>query len=772
MTEIWRYQIKGIVQGVGFRPFIYRLASKYCLNGWVMNDSNGVVIEIEGSPESKMHFVKEVETNPPDLAMIETIRLLSNRKSSGSYASFTILDSAKRPEREALISPDTYVCSECLRELFDPNDRRYHYPFINCTNCGPRYSIIQDIPYDRKYTTMKVFKMCKACDEEYHDPMNRRFHAQPNACWECGPRVALVDREGTAIPGADPILRTIELLKEGAIVAVKGIGGYHLMVDPSNDAAVKELRRRKKRDEKPFALMCDSIEDIETIAILSEHETKLLLSKERPIVIVPKRPNGMIAEGVAPHNRNYGIMLAYTPLHFLILGGNFVSIVATSGNISDEPIAFQDGDAFGKLGGICDYFLTHNREIYMRLDDSIARDAAFDRGMKKSFMIRRARGYAPSPVRHDMELPSILAVGAELKNTVCVTKKENFFISQHIGDLKNDSVYRSFLHTIEHLKKIFEVTPEVIACDLHPDFYCTRYADRQERLPVVRVQHHHAHMASCMCENRLREPVIGVVFDGTGYGLDAKVWGGEFLVGDYRSFERRAHLGYFSLPGGDKAIKEPYRIAISLLCQVFDDGMMRDLPLDVVQNREGFELDVILKMIRRNINSQATSSMGRLFDAVSAILGIREVISYEGQAAIELEQYIDEGCDDLEPFEYALVATEGITTIDVRPMIREIADLSRSCPNAKSHLSGRFHKTVVMMVLDICSRLRSETGLNTVVLSGGVFMNHFLLSHCHQALTSSKFRVYLQSKVPANDGGISLGQAAVAAEHYSRGTPC
>ncbi|MGA2164833.1 MAG: carbamoyltransferase HypF, partial [Solirubrobacteraceae bacterium] len=571
--ETRRYQIRGIVQGVGFRPFVFRAAERHALGGWVRNDSDGVVVEVQGRPQALEEFILEIHSGAPALARVESVALLERRREERVLERFEIhLSEHGRGQARTLISPDTCVCEECLRELLDPADRRFRYPYINCTNCGPRYSIVKGVPYDRELTTMAVFPMCERCEREYHDVRDRRFHAQPTACWECGPRVALV-RLGTQSPSpADPIEETVRLLREGAVVAVKGLGGYHLMVDARNEDAVARLRRRKRREEKPFAVMSPTLETIRRYAQVGEPEAQLLGATARPIVLVRKRIDGAsegLAAAVAPGNRSYGAMLAYTPVHHLLFTGGLDVLVATSGNVSDEPIAFRDEDALERLAGIADAFLIGEREIHTRVDDSIVRCVNVGGARDETTSIRRARGYTPEPVRAPFELPALLAVGPELKSTVCLSRGRELFLSHHIGDLKNEATMRSFEHAIAHLSGLLEVTPTVIAHDLHPGYLSTRWALAQRRLPTVAVQHHHAHMAACMCEHGLSEPVVGVIFDGTGYGTDGNIWGGEFLVGDYVGFERAAHLQYFRLPGGDRAVEEPYRVALSLLWEAY-----------------------------------------------------------------------------------------------------------------------------------------------------------------------------------------------------------
>jgi hydrogenase maturation protein HypF len=765
MPETRRYQIRGIVQGVGFRPFVFRTAETHELGGWIRNDSDGVVLEVQGNPPALEAFIDDVRSKAPSLARIESVALLERRENGDRFHGFEIHASDASSQAQTLVSPDTGVCEDCLRELFDPDDRRYLYPYINCTNCGPRYTIIRGVPYDREMTTMSCFPMCEACAAEYHDPRDRRFHAQPVACWECGPRVWLRDRRDPDWDPAEPIDAAAKLLAEGAIMAVKGLGGYHLMADARNEEAVAELRRRKRREEKPFALMSASLEAVREYAYVEEVEAELLRSVARPILLLRKRSRDGIAPGVAPGNRNYGVMLAYTPLHHLLLRGKLDTVVATSGNVSDEPIAFEDDDALERLAPIADAFLLGNRKIHTRVDDSIAKAIPLG-GETAVTPLRRARGYTPEPVKAPFEPPPLVAVGPELKNTVCVTRGSDLFLSHHIGDLKNAATQRSFEHAIESLRMLLEVEPQLLAHDMHPGYLSTAFAREQEELPTVAVQHHHAHLAACMCEHGLTEPVLGVIFDGTGYGTDGKIWGGEFLVGGYGGFERAAQLEYCPLPGGDKAVEQPYRVALALLQAAF--GSFEGSELPVVMARPEEERRVLGQMIERQINSPLTSSMGRLFDGISALIGVREVARYDAQAAIELEQLLEPGALSERLFEWELHTNEAPMRIDPRPLVRELAgDIERGGEDA-TRLSLRFHCTVVEMVRRTCAEIRRRSGIDTVVLSGGVFQNEFLLRGCHGALLEAGFPVYIHRKVPTNDGGVALGQAAIAGWEATR----
>ncbi|NTW32243.1 MAG: carbamoyltransferase HypF [Bacteroidetes bacterium] len=754
---IRKYFIQGIVQGVGFRPFIYHLAIENNLNGWVLNNTEGVTLEIEGTKKDLDQFAKSIISEKPELAVIENINLMGESKSKGKYIQFNIIESKETNIKDALISPDTNVCNNCLNELFDQNNRRYKYPFINCTNCGPRYSIILDLPYDRPNTTMSKFPMCSQCNLEYKDVENRRFHAQPISCWSCGPKILLYDNKGVYVDTDDPIKEVIKQLKDGFIVAVKGIGGYHLMVDPTNSEAVTQLRSRKKRKEKPFALLSESIEQVKTYASLSSEEERLLCSIARPIVIVQKKHNTFSAN-VATNNCTFGVMLAYTPIQYLLLHGNFTALICTSANISDDAIIYTNDEATKKLTKIADYILIHNRVIQTRLDDSIVK--IMDSDKKKPVTFRRARGYIPFPHKFEHPLPSGLALGSELKNTICLNKNNNYFISQHIGDLKNLSIYASFCEIVSSFQKLLAIEPQFIACDLHPNFFNTKFAYQQTKLPVFPIQHHHAHMASCMLENSLKNPVIGVIFDGVGYGTDKSLWGGEFLVGDYLQCERKAHFKQFKLLGGDKAVKEPYRIAFELLYSIYGDKTL-DLPLDfIIQYRE--QLVVLQKMSNKNINSPVTSSVGRIFDGVAAILGLRSVVEYEGQAAIQLEQI---ATDNFDPLTYVLNNNNDVLEIDFLSAIKELAEYKlKNVSNSK--LSMSFHLMLANIVRDVCNEIRSKTFIREVVLSGGVFQNELLLKTCNKVLAENNFKVYSHSTIPPNDGGISAGQAVIAAHQF------
>jgi hydrogenase maturation protein HypF len=744
--------VKGIVQGIGFRPYVYNLAKKHELNGYIQNTSTGVEIEVEGELSRINQFFIELENNNLPLAHITSVEQTTHLPKT--FKHFEIRESQSQTSKVTLIPPDICVCDNCLKELNNPQNRRYRYPFINCTNCGPRYTIIKDVPYDRPLTSMNVFQMCPECLREYNDPTNRRFHAQPNACSVCGPQVTLFDTKRNLIPTDDPISQTAELLKNGFVVAIKGLGGFHLAVDAENNEAVNRLRQLKLREEKPLALMSISIDLIRQYVKVTKEEIELLTSPQRPIVLLKKKIPNIIATAVAPRNKYFGVMLPYTPLHYLLLEKNFLALVLTSGNLSEEPIVINNDDAFEHLGNIADYFLIHNRDIYLRSDDSIVR-----RINNQNTINRRARGFAPLPVFLHKDFPKILACGAELKNTICLTKGKNAIISQHVGDLKTEESYLFFKQTVDHLQKLFDIKPEIVAHDLHPNYICTQYALELEKVHKVGVQHHHAHIMSCMAEHMLDGPVIGLSFDGTGYGTDGKIWGGEILQVEGANFSRLAHLEYTQMPGGDAAIKEPWRMAVSYLYQTFGENFL-NLQLPFLNTITQQKIELILQMIKKNFNCPETSSMGRLFDGVSAMLGICDHATFEGQPAIMLEQWaIENNSKNIYNFDWN--KENGIYKIAISSIIKNLVDelIQRKSPEA---ISYNFHLTLVNLFTELCLKLKKDTGLNRIVLSGGVFQNITLLTELQNALKKERFFVYSHEKVPTNDGGISLGQAAIA----------
>jgi len=753
-----RVQVEGIVQGVGFRPFVFRLAARHRLGGWVRNTPAGVLLEAEGADEDLDRFLRALSPEAPPLAVVSALR--TSRLPPLGETSFRILPS-EGGENLIQVAPDGDVCDDCLRELFEPSNRRYRYPFINCTNCGPRFSIVTGVPYDRPKTTMAPFPLCEPCRREYDDPSDRRFHAQPIACPACGPRLRLVDPGGRDLsdPGDAALAAAVALLREGRIVAVKGLGGYHLAADPFDDATVATLRARKGRDEKPFALMSPTLAGVRQLARCDELEARLLAGVERPIVLLPKRAGGGLSPLVAPSNGYLGMMLPSTPLHHLLLA-EFRALIMTSGNVTDEPIAHRDEEALARLGGIADALLAHDRAISNRTDDSVIR--VFQ---GSPLFLRRSRGWVPRAVTLPFPVEGVLAVGGELKNAVCLTRGDRAFLGPHVGDLANEETQRSLSETTAHLAAILEIAPKVVAHDLHPDYLSTRFAEAWGDARKIPVQHHHAHMASCMAENRLEGEVIGVVFDGTGFGTDGAIWGGEFLLGSYASFRRRGHFREVRLPGGDAAAREPFRMAIAHLHDCRGDRLF-DLALPCLERVSATERRLYSAMLTLGINSPLTSSCGRLFDAVAALLDLRQVNSYEGQAAIELEG-LAEGFAPSGRYPWEVAADGGGHLLDFRPTIEAIlAELTAG--QARARIARRFHDTLAAAAADVCDRIRREDGTDRVVLSGGVFQNKLLTEGLHALLTSRGFRVYTHRLVPPNDGGLSLGQAAVAGFRPSR----
>jgi len=747
--------VRGIVQGVGFRPFVYQLVTGLGLRGWVRNTSAGVTIDVEGSHAALDRFLAELETSAPPLARIQGVSV--DRETVVGHEGFAILESTAEEGKYQLVSPDIATCPACLEELLSPDDRRYRYPFTNCTDCGPRFTIIEDIPYDRPRTTMAHFTMCSRCQQEYDDPLDRRFHAQPNACAECGPNLELLNSGGDVVAEGDVLSAACRLLKQGSIVAVKGLGGFLLACDATNERAVQLLRQRKHRPSKPFAIMLASIQEVREHCDVSPAEEGLLSSRQSPIVLLKRVPASSIAPSVAPGLDHLGAMLPYTPLHHLLLREVGLPLVMTSGNLSEEPIAADNDEARERLGGIADYFLVHNRGIYSRYDDSVAiveRDAPQ--------LVRRARGYAPYPVHLPFRSRQVLACGAELKNTFCLTRDEHAFVSQHIGDMENLETLEHFENTIGLYERLFRVTPEIVAHDMHPDYLATKYAhslvEQSPDLTLTAVQHHHAHIVSCMVENGIREPVIGVAFDGTGLGTDGAIWGGEFLVADYHGFERLGHLEYVPLPGGDAAARRPYRMAVSyLLGTLGEDALAPGLPL--IEYVDSQEMVIIKRQIERRLNSPLTSSCGRLFDAVAALIGVRGQVDYEAQAAIELEALADESADGCYPF--SVLEESTINVVSLGELFTAIlGDLANG--TGTGAISMRFHRTVSEMIARVCARLSRITGIKKVALSGGVFQNRLLFRLAVSALEKAGFDVLTHRDVPTNDGGVSLGQAVVA----------
>jgi hydrogenase maturation protein HypF len=759
-------QVRGIVQGVGFRPFVYKLANSLGLTGFVFNSSSGVTIEVEGDGLALEEFFKTLKDNPPALAEITQITVSETEPQGGT--GFSILHSREEAGEFALISPDAGTCDACWHDFGDPSNRRYGYPFTNCTHCGPRYTIIRDIPYDRATTTMASFVMCADCQAEYEDPGDRRFHAQPNACAVCGPSLALVECGSHAsFPQGNSLAiihQTRALLHQGKIVAVKGLGGFLLACDATNQAAVAELRRRKRRPHKPFALMVRDLDAVKVLCEVSAEDEATLLHPRRPIVILPRRAGTRLAVGIAPGDNTLGVMLPYTPLHYLLFSDSpemkseWAALVMTSGNLSEEPIVVSNQDAMQHLGGVADWFLLHNRGIATRVDDSVVR--TFE-GRQR--VLRRSRGFVPQAIDLGIEMDEVLAFGGELKNTFCLTKGRYAVLSQHIGDLENYETLQFFEETLANLKHIFKVVPRAVAHDLHPNYMSTRIAMASTIERKIGVQHHHAHIASCMAENHLQGRVLGVALDGTGFGTDGRIWGGEFLVADFAGFTRRAHLRNVLLPGGDAAVRQPWRMALSYLRDTF--GHQVPSGLKCFQGIEEKQFALVDSMLARRIQTVETSSCGRLFDAVAALLGLAPEVTFEGQAAIALEAAAEHGIDDRYDFE--MEAGEP-AILDFRPVITAIVqDLSRG--RRRGEISARFHNTLRTAIGELCGRIGAGEAVDRVCLSGGSFQNQYLLGCTVVELGRRGFRVFLHAEVPANDGGLSLGQAVIANQRLREG---
>jgi hydrogenase maturation protein HypF len=730
---------------------VHALARRLGLAGLVGNDAGGVFVEVEGSAETVERFLEALAAEAPPLAVIE--RVTATPLEPTGVAGFAIAPSLAGGDRQTLVSPDTATCADCLRELADPADRRYRYPFINCTNCGPRFTIVRDVPYDRPATTMAAFELCADCAREYGDPADRRFHAQPVCCPACGPSLALLDRRAVPADG-DPLAGAAARLRDGAVVAVKGLGGYHLAADAGSEPAVAALRARKHREDKPFAVMVADLEAARRLCEVGPAEEAMLASSRRPIVLLRRRAEGAaVAAPVAPGNRSLGVMLPYTPLHHLLLAEVGRPIVLTSGNVSDEPIAYQDAEALERLGGIADWFLVHDRPIHVRADDSVVRTFG-----GRELPLRRSRGFAPQPLALPWPFPRhVLACGAELKHTFCLAKGGHAFLSHHIGDLENYETYRSFTEGVAHFRRLFDVDPEVVAHDLHPEYLSTKYALELDGVELEGVQHHHAHVAACLADNGEAGPVIGVAFDGLGFGTDGTIWGGELLVADLRGFRRAGHLEQVPMPGGAAAIREPWRMAAAWLDAALE-GVTPERLAVVDRNRDRWEQVVALG--RSGMAAPVTSSAGRLFDAVAAILGVRDTVNYEGQAAVELEQLADPGESAAYPARVAEADDEPLR-LGGADLVRAVVD-DLSAGVAPALIAARFHNGLAAATVAACDTLREQTGLGTVALSGGVFQNMLLLERTVADLEARRFRVLTHSRVPPNDAGISLGQAAIA----------
>ena len=762
MAERLRISVDGIVQGVGFRPFVYRIAHEMGLYGWVNNTTDGVVIEVEGEKDDLEAFLNRLETDAPPLSNVASIR--NEYLDLAGYRDFSIRHSLAGADPTVLISPDTATCPDCVRELFDPQDRRYRYPFINCTNCGPRYTILHAVPYDRPNTSMADFKMCDLCQAEYDDPGDRRFHAQPNACHDCGPSLKLVNKDGTGFK-ENEIANAVKILKEGKIVAIKGLGGFHLAVDPLSDQAVRRLREKKGREEKPLALMVRDLETAGCLCELSEHAERILTSTESPIALLRRRekPEISISHAVAPRSRYYGLMLPYTPLHHLLMA-EFDLLVMTSANLTEEPLCADNDEARRRLEGIADAYLYHDRDIVLRCDDSIVRLDPVN-PEEGPVVVRRARGFVPSPVELPIDGGCVLALGPELKGTVCLTRGNRAFIGQHLGDLKNLETLDFLKEVVSHLRDILDVNPSLVVRDLHPDYLTSNLVASGQDLPwdsdtpVAAVQHHHAHILSCQAEAGLTGPCIGIALDGTGYGTDGTIWGGEILYVDGTHMERKGYLKPVWMPGGEKAIEQPWRMALSCLFEAIGEEETSRVAPKIFPGVPEEDIQVILNLCARRSHGVWTTSSGRLFDAMSAILGICTRSRYEGQAAIELEVLTDDGVTDILP--YSLIESdEGTIVMDLIPVFEAVLQQMKS-GGSPSALGGMFHATMAHAVAETTARIH-ESMENTgprIPLGGGVFQNEFFCSLMDGEMGKRGLKPVFHRQVPTNDGGISLGQA-------------
>ncbi|MCD6358786.1 MAG: carbamoyltransferase HypF [Dehalococcoidia bacterium] len=763
--QLLHVEVRGVVQGVGFRPFVYQLAVRHNLGGWVCNTSGAVIIEVEGEKAVLDRFLPELESTAPPESHIESISALE--KTAVGYERFDIRPSIVRSGEYQLISPDLATCDACREDIADPHNRRYRYPFTNCTNCGPRFTIIEDIPYDRSRTTMRHFEMCPECHGEYDNPLERRFHAQPNACSHCGPALELVNSEGNNVPCEDVLNNAAQLLKQGKILAIKGLGGFLLACDATSDEAVTRLRQRKRRQFKPLAIMVTSTSQVEQYCWVSPDENEILNSSSSPIVLLKWKPNSLISAEVAPGLKYLGVMLPYTPLHHLLMAEVGLPLVMTSGNFSEEPIIKDNDEALRRLSGIADYLLMHNRGIFSQYDDSVTQVE-----LGKTQVLRRARGYAPYPITLTFQTGQILACGAELKNTFCLIREKYAFISQHIGDLKNMESMDHYEDTIELYKRLFRIEPAVVAYDMHPDYLSTKYAmalqDKGGDLDFMAVQHHHAHIASCLADNGVQEKVIGIAFDGTGYGTDGAIWGGEVLVADMSHFERVAHFEYVPLPGGAASIKKPYRMAVSYLYHYFGEDIFSRCPLSFMKQVSDEEIGLIKKAIDGRLNCPMTSSCGRLFDALSSLIGIRGIVDYDAQAVVEMEMAATGMALDAvtDTYPYGIKYEDSQYIVCFADLFMAVIEDLRF-GKGQGVIARKVHNTTARIILDVCSRVSKERGVNVVALSGGVFQNRLLLRQVSNILTDYGFTVLTHSKVPCNDGGISLGQAVIASARLS-----
>lgn len=759
-----KIKLEGMVQGVGFRPFIHRLSEKFALAGGVLNTASGVEIEVEGEEGKIQAFYQRLQKKLPPLAKI-TNRHITWMQPKG-YKNFVIKESRKTQTRSVLVSPDISICNHCRKELWTHGNRRYLYPFINCTNCGPRFSIIENLPFDRPWTTMKKFKLCAVCKSEFSDINQRRYHSQPNACAICGPNVELVKNsrpDKKSSRGNKAIIETINLLKKGGIIAIKGLGGFHLSCDANNLAAIKELRKRKQRPFKPFALMAKDIKEVSKICKLSKLEKNLLCGHERPILLLKKKKTSPAIEAIAPQNNYLGVMLPYTALHYLLFSQQPTALnllVMTSGNISDDPIEIDNSQAKENLKTICDYFLLHNRDIYNRLDDSIVQVIN-----NKAVILRRSRGYTPLPFFMQKKMKNILSLGAELKNTICLSRDKFIFLSQYLGDLKTYSTFAFYKQTILRFIHLFAVSPKIIAYDYHPDYLSTQFAQslksKYNNLRLFPVQHHQAHIASVIAEHKIEKKVIGICFDGAGLGLDNKIWGGEFFTGTLNNLQRKAHLEYLPLPGADKAIEQPYRMAISYLYQVFREDIYK-LGINFIKKHGIYNIGNIIKVIKTN--PLLTSSAGRLFDAVSALLGICDIITYEAQAAIEL-QMLAEKSNTKQRYIFDITKREQNDPLVIKAknvICQIVRDIEKGVP--REEIARKFHNGLAEISLRVSDLLRRQTNTSTIVLAGGVFQNKLFSETLIKLLQKAEFKIYHNELVPPNDGAVSLGQLAIANE--------
>jgi hydrogenase maturation protein HypF len=743
--ERLRIVLHGAVQGVGFRPFVYRLATEMDLAGWVNNSPQGVFIEVEGEKPILDNFLIRLENEKPPRSFIQSME--SSYLDLVHYDGFEVRQSDQSGKKNTLVMPDIATCPDCLKEIFDPANRRYLYPFTNCTNCGPRFTIIENLPYDRPNTTMRIFPMCPNCQREYDDPKDRRFHAQPNACPECGPHLELWDRDGKKIDlRHEALLQGAAALRQGQILALKGVGGFHLLVDARNEEAIYRLRKRKAREQKPLALIYPNLEMLKQHCYVSEAEERLLLSPEAPIVLLKKKNSGELANSIAPGNPCLGVMLPYSPLHHILLSELYFPVIATSGNRSEEPICIDANQALERLSDIADVFLMHNRPIVRHIDDSIVRIAA-----GRELVMRRARGFAPLPIYLKHPARAILAVGAHLKNTVALAVDNQVVTSQHIGDLETSPALEAFERVVEDLTKLYDVKPEILACDLHPDYLSTKFTQKSDK-EKVSVQHHYAHILSCMAECEIEAPALGVSWDGTGLGIDNTIWGGEFLKINKTSFERVAHLRQFKLPGGERAVVEPRRAALGILYEIYGNDFTKVLDLPTLQAFGKEELTLITKMLEQNLNSPVTSSAGRLFDAVSSIIGLRQIMRYEGQAAMELEFMVGDNATD-ESYQFELSDNNGTIVVNWEQLVCHFIEDHRK-GLASGLISTKFHNSMAEIIVEM-AKLAGE---RKVVLSGGCFQNKYLLERSIAQLEIEGFRPYWHQRIPPNDGGIALGQ--------------